>query len=161
MLICSINYNFDYNVLTDEQKVVFLDNWPLAKGNLNKDGSLDRYSVPRMRMSMEEVANLTRAGVTQFDIEGVDGTMLTKMRDRGDLMDRGGPLDYQAGRLIQITVADNMLMFVNEVEWEDDCCTQDVQKRLDEGWRILAVCPPNAARRPDYIFGRTKPKDNR
>lgn len=157
MLFCSVQWQFDYNVLTDEQKEVFLENWPFAKESVTKEGRLDRYNLSKQRMTMEEVARLTKAGITQFDIEGVDGTMLTKMRDRGDLMDQG-PLDYQAGRMIQITIPDNMLMFVNEVEWEDDCCTQVVQQRLDDGWRILAVCPPNAARRPDYIFGRTKGK---
>jgi hypothetical protein len=36
----------------------------------------------------------------------------------------------------------------------DDACTDDVQRHLDEGWKILAVCPPNSQRRPDYILGR-------
>lgn len=48
------------------------------------------------------------------------------------------------------------LLSVDEVDWLDDACTQDVQRRLNEGWRIIAVCPPNGARRPDYIFGRSK-----
>lgn len=48
------------------------------------------------------------------------------------------------------------LLAIDEVCVEEDVCTDLLQRRLDEGWRILCVCPPNAARRPDYILGRTK-----
>lgn len=48
------------------------------------------------------------------------------------------------------------LLAIDEVEVLEDCCTENLQGRLDTGWRILCVCPPNAARRPDYILGRTK-----
>lgn len=48
------------------------------------------------------------------------------------------------------------LLAVDEVQVEEDCCTDLLQRRLNEGWRILCVCPPNAARRPDYILGRTQ-----
>lgn len=53
------------------------------------------------------------------------------------------------------------LLAMNEVLLEEDCCTDKLQDRLDSGWRILCVCPPNAARRPDYILGRTKPDNER
>lgn len=49
------------------------------------------------------------------------------------------------------------LLSIDEVTWRDDVCTQAIQSLLEEGWRIIAVCPPNGARRPDYILGRTKP----
>ena len=49
------------------------------------------------------------------------------------------------------------LLSINEVTWRDDACTEEIQRLLEEGWRIVAVCPPNGARRPDYILGRTKP----
>lgn len=48
------------------------------------------------------------------------------------------------------------LLAIDEVQLEEDCCTDVLQRRLNEGWRILCICPPNAARRPDYILGRTK-----
>lgn len=48
------------------------------------------------------------------------------------------------------------LLAVDEVEVVEDYCTDQLQRKLNEGWRILCVCPPNAARRPDYILGRTK-----
>lgn len=51
------------------------------------------------------------------------------------------------------------LLAMNEVLLEENCCTDRLQSKLDDGWRILCVCPPNAARRPDYILGRTKPEE--
>lgn len=50
------------------------------------------------------------------------------------------------------------LLAIDEVEVCEDYCTDQLQRKLNEGWRILCVCPPNAARRPDYILGRTRDK---
>jgi len=57
---------------------------------------------------------------------------------------------------VQIHVPDLALMLISEVMHLDDCCTDVLQGYLNEGWRILAVCPPNAQRRPDYILGRSR-----
>lgn len=46
------------------------------------------------------------------------------------------------------------LLSINEVRVIENACTDSLQTELDKGWRILCVCPPNAARRPDYILGR-------
>lgn len=35
-----------------------------------------------------------------------------------------------------------------------DCCTDDLNNYLSEGWRILAICPQPDQRRPDYILGK-------
>ena len=50
------------------------------------------------------------------------------------------------------------LLMIDEVKLLENTCTNTLQMELDEGWRILAVCPPNGVRRPDYILGRTKEK---
>ena len=46
------------------------------------------------------------------------------------------------------------LLAIREVMNLDDACTDALQGYLNEGWSILAICPPNATRRPDYILGR-------
>lgn len=53
------------------------------------------------------------------------------------------------------------LLSIDEVINADDCCTINLQSLLNEGWHILAVCPPNGTRRPDYILGRTKERKER
>ena len=87
-----------------------------------------------------------------------DNCMLVKLQDRiaslgvqvSDLQEAIGH-----GCAAQIHVPDLALMHIREVTWLDDACTEQLQRYLDDGWRLLAVCPPNAQRRPDYILGRT------
>lgn len=55
--------------------------------------------------------------------------------------------------IYQISVANVGLMQIQRVEVLEDCCTDHLQRELDRGWRILAVCPPNDARRPSYVVG--------
>ena len=86
-------------------------------------------------------------------------TMLVKLQDR--LEQLGGRCDDLSklcveGAAVQIAIPDFGLLLITEVDYLDNACTDTVQGRLDEGWRILAVCPPNAQRRPDYIIGRRK-----
>lgn len=55
--------------------------------------------------------------------------------------------------IYNVSVPNVGLLAVQAVEWMEDCCTEELQRVLDAGWRILAVCPPNDARRPTYIVG--------
>jgi hypothetical protein len=57
---------------------------------------------------------------------------------------------------IQVAIPNLLLFAVDEVMVLEDACTNNLQSYLDEGYRILAVCPPPAQRRPDYILGRQK-----
>lgn len=52
------------------------------------------------------------------------------------------------------------IMMIDEVTNLDDACTDNLQDHLNLGWRIIAICPPNGARRPDYILGRTRIKED-
>lgn len=60
------------------------------------------------------------------------------------------------GAGVHVHIPDLALMHIKEVMHLDDACTDDLQSYLTYGWRILAVCPPNAKRRPDYILGRSR-----
>lgn len=53
----------------------------------------------------------------------------------------------------QVHLPGNELLKLSKVEVREDCCTNQLQTDLDEGWRIIAVCP-QPSRRPDYILGR-------
>lgn len=88
---------------------------------------------------------LIALGLT-FEVKNFKGTMTLKA-----LLPEGRG-DYK----VFVQVPHIGLLAIDEVEVEEDCCTDKLQTRLDQGWRILCVCPPNAARRPDYILGRTK-----
>lgn len=55
--------------------------------------------------------------------------------------------------LAQVHLPGNELLKIREVMVKEDCCTDVLQDRLKEGWKIIAVCP-QPSRRPDYILGR-------
>lgn len=47
------------------------------------------------------------------------------------------------------------------IQYQNDCCTDQIQSELDAGWRIIAVMPQPNQRRPDYILVRKGKDDNR
>jgi hypothetical protein len=61
------------------------------------------------------------------------------------------------GTMVQVHVPNLSLLSFNEVDVLENYCTNNLQKKLDEGWRIIAVCPPLDERRPTYIVGRYVP----
>ncbi len=50
---------------------------------------------------------------------------------------------------IQVAIPNILLFAVDEVRLLENGCTDELQDMLHNGWRILAVCPPPAQRRPD------------
>lgn len=56
------------------------------------------------------------------------------------------PDDAVMGRVVRLRLLEN-------------ACTDEVQGRLAEGWRIIAVCPQPDQRRPDYVLGHALPAD--
>lgn len=63
--------------------------------------------------------------------------------------------------IFQVSVASVGLMQIQCVEVLEDCCTDELQRWLDKGWRILAVCPPNDTRRPSYVMGHVDKEPHR
>lgn len=45
------------------------------------------------------------------------------------------------------------LLNINKVAYATDYCTEELQRLLHQGWRLLAICPQPDQRRPDYILG--------
>lgn len=110
-----------------------------------------------LRLSDSEIAGLALLGFT-LAVVPYPGAMITKMSEhegqRLSWDNAPSPMDLRDGRAVQITIPDLALMYITEVTWLEDSCTNDLQAYLEDGWRLLAVCPPNAQRRPDYILGR-------
>lgn len=55
---------------------------------------------------------------------------------------------------VNVTLPGYELPLYTHVDWREDCCTQEIQDLLKDGWRILAILPQPNQRRPDYILGR-------
>lgn len=130
-------------------KVMLLDNeayHELREGIPFLDLPLNREKAPEYRWT-NVVIDLTREGalLTKHGIEYVIKRFKAcrKVKVEGQVN-------------IQVAIPNLLLFSVNEVDWLEDACTQDLQNHLDDGWRILAVCPAENSRRPTYILGRTK-----
>lgn len=127
--------------------------WPLAPDE--KPAGAYHLDGGPCRLSDEEIVGLTALGVPLV-VKPLPGMMVVKMQDRAKWDHDVKPQAIRDGSAISIAVPDLGLMYIDEVRVEEDYCTDMLQGDLDDGWRILAICPPNAARRPDYILGRRK-----
>ena len=165
MLFAELHYSVRPKDMNEQQQAAMLAFWPgFAKVIADRQRAyetrpdeiwnVDRWSFgTSQRITLEEAHGLEIAGI-KLSLEGVDGTMLTKMQHRADKYGAVTPMEMTTGQVVQIAVPDLGLLQIDEVDWMEDACTQELQARLNDGWRILAVCPPNAQRRPDYILGR-------
>lgn len=68
-----------------------------------------------------------------------------------------GPFHPDFNPRVEVHTPGNALSLFNDIMLAEDCCTDALQNSLNEGWRIIAVCPQPDARRPDYILGRFNP----
>jgi len=65
-----------------------------------------------------------------------------------------GNFSERVKHVTQIAVPNVGLLAIDTVLLLEDACTDNLQAHLNDGWRLLAICPPNSQRRPDYILGR-------
>lgn len=77
-------------------------------------------------------------------------------------INRGGvpgahPSEYVNPR-VNVHVPGMELLAIDEVDVMYDICTDQLNDRLGEGWRIIAACPQPDQRRPDYVLGRRRPQ---
>jgi len=165
MLFAKLEWNVDQwlKEASDEDYKTFRDTWPFASQYLDEvrteKSVFHTYYFRDQRITLDEAHIIEKLGVGHT-LCGVDGTMLTRMKDRGaPIYSDDVRASHIAGaQVVQVTIPDLALLSITEVINVDDCCTVALQQYLEEGWRILAVCPPNAQRRPDYILGRSKGK---
>ncbi len=61
----------------------------------------------------------------------------------------------KAIRANQVHLPGNQLLEICRVRVAEDCCTEELDGHLKEGWRIVAVCLQPGRRRPDYVLGTT------
>lgn len=125
----------------------------LSPGSYVKDEDLlkERYNWP------SEV-------IIDMDVEGVFlssiGCPLTIKRIKGTRLHEFIPSTGGVAPVkVYVQVSNIGLLTIDEVKVEEDYCTERLQVDLDQGWRILCVCPPNDTRRPTYILGRTKARE--
>lgn len=53
---------------------------------------------------------------------------------------------------------DAFLHRLDKVSVHEEMCTDELQDKLDDDWRIVAVCYQKGSRRPDYVLGKQEKK---
>lgn len=106
-----------------------------------------------------DIVELSKLGVTFKVVETAieDPSLVISLHQRllnieKTLEDKGL---YQ--RTINLNIEQSHDMFltqITEVEVKEDYCTEDLQRSLNDGWRIVAVCYQKGNRRPDYVLGK-------
>lgn len=94
------------------------------------------------------IVDLTKMPNIPFEV--IEMPELNKGSENFNITPRGGVLNQK----VFVEVPNLGLMYINEVEVRTDLCTDELQRALNSGWRILAICPQPDQRRPDYILGR-------
>ena len=158
-----INIEVEYHSDRDWENVdwdAVRDHWPVE---LPEEKPEDKYTAftygnDKVRLTYEEATLLSTSRLKMLILPSSTSTQLSKMRttDRWKHSNEINPKDLMTGDAVQIHIADLGLLHIDEVTYLDSACTDNLQGHLDEGWKILAVCPPVASRRPDYILGRKK-----
>jgi hypothetical protein len=149
----------------------FLCNAKLGYGSAKKISELSDTNYARLRDGVKSrLRDLLPEDRSTFDadkfpyfndyiIDAEEATAWTEIADVEVHMSRisgvATPTVNPAQSVYNISVANIGLMQVERVRVEEDCCTDKLQGFLDDGWRLIAVCPPNDARRPSYILGHS------
>lgn len=125
--------------------------------------ALPTLKLPEDQENLKSWYSYTNKIVTEDDIailtEKDIPVTIKRLRGLKYGVDRWGERGPQGAVNYNISVAGVGLMQVQTVDYMEDACTDALQDRLNEGWRILAVCPPNDTRRPTYILGHTERKE--
>jgi len=72
-------------------------------------------------------------------------------------MDFSSSGDTHYNSKCEVAMPGQALSMYNDTLLEEDCCTDQLQRHVANGWRIIAACPQPNQRRPDYILGRYNP----
>lgn len=143
------DYRTDFEKLAGVPETLAILRASIHDAPSDPEQALKGYAWPRETLIDLEVdgPRLVAIGV-HFTVKSFKGTLplQTVLPDGKDYV-------------VHVHIPNLGLLTVDEVMVEEDCCTDNLQRRLNEGWRILCVCPPKNARRPDYIMGRAKEDD--
>lgn len=109
--------------------------------------ALVKPKSPSYMFDEQEVIQLFEAGI-KF--------LVANTRKFGDSMP-AGPSEVNYNSKVDVHMPGQALANYNELMLLEDCCTDELARSLDNGWRIIAACPQPDQRRPDWILGRYNP----
>ena len=151
---------------SDEEKLILLQKYP-KMGGFRTTVSQSKYLQLMEENFDGDIIRLKSVNTHEFDPDdATQSNELAQYREQVDILNRmiGKTLDNlkQTSELswnAKLAVPVNTwLNNVNEMRLLEDCCTDALQDVLNDGWRMIAICPQPDQRRPDYILGRVNTK---
>lgn len=109
---------------------------------------------PWLKFSVEESV--------EAHVEPIVKSIQSEIDAMNDILDRFKELEITSdartfNSQCDVHIGGGLLMQINDLMLCEDSCTDDIQSKLDGGWRIVSVCVQPDGRRPDYILGRFNP----
>lgn len=147
---------------TDEEKEAMLQKFPRIEG-FRTTVSQSKYLQLMEETFNTEIIKLKAINVHEFDPEDCNvSSEMVQYREQVDILNKmisktlenlkqTSELSWNAKVAVPVNT---WLNNVNEMRLLEDCCTDALQDVINEGYRIIAVCPQPDQRRPDYILGR-------
>ena len=145
MRLVEIKFKADYSPTPEEMTALNAAWIHGTKFELDKDGKLPYYWNTYL-------VDLDKMPLLPYEIERVVWCDAPLGLDTNTA---GRALAFN--QKVNVTVPGLGLLLLDEVTVATDHCTEALQHKLNEGWRIVAVCPQPDQRRPDYVLGRVKP----
>lgn len=106
----------------------------------------------RHMVDLGRVGPVLSAMAITFEVKRFKGNAWgVRHRDEPDVDRQGNP---QGVFNLTVHVSDGNLLNFDEVALAEDACTDAIQAALNEGWRVMAICPAIDSRRPTFILGR-------
>ncbi len=140
-----------YSFKPDEEqlkKLNALKSSGVSEFSTQAEGCLD-WHCSSFKAAIDDILDIGM----EFTIEGRTG--LVSVIDQNSI-ESFGPNNSapEINHKCNVIVSGNSLIEFTEVMAATNFCTDELQRHLNSGWRILAICVQPDQRRPDYILGK-------
>jgi len=169
-------YNYDGDKGLEKHKarilamVALLGKWgiTLNQERFDEGSNYSLFSSDEVLLSPEEYTDLVVEHKIEFESfsylktsSSKDGNpfeaLMAKMEEVLKMNPTQGDVNYNSK--CEVHTPGQALSIYNDTLLMEDACTDELQGKLTEGWRIIAACPQPDQRRPDYILGRYTPEN--
>lgn len=149
-----VSFSFSYGFKPDQETVNRINKYLLGeKLELDEKGEIKYWN--NYTANLNDILEIT----SEIRLQKTDNLSLeARLINTIERYASGGSFskEQQFNERVNVHISDIGLLKINEVQVLTNECTEDLQKYLDDGWHIVAVCPQPDQRRPDYVIGRTK-----
>jgi len=101
------------------------------------------------------IKSLHTADTTINDIDYILAKIEEKVANLDNAVEKATKFNFNSK--CNVHIGGGLIVTFNEVKLMENSCSDELQRELNGGWRIMAVCVQPDQRRPDYVLGRYNP----